>query len=212
VELHPIELVCFDLGGVLLRIADNWVDACGRAGVEVRDELFDESLRQSLPELSRRLEAGRVDLDTFVESVVCHSGYRPEQVLAVLDAIVIDLYPGTGELLDRLASKPVTTALLSNTIGRHWDRIRDDRERFGAIHQIAHHFVSHEIGHRKPEAAIYEHVEQALGVAPRHILYFDDQPENINAAVWHDWQTEAVDPKADTVAYVTRKLEEYGVL
>ena len=64
----------------------------------------------------------------------------------------------------------------------------------------------------KPDAKIYEHVEQTTGVAPEHILFFDDHPPNVNAARQRGWRVEQIDHTGDTVAQMTRHLRRYGVL
>jgi putative hydrolase of the HAD superfamily len=48
--------------------------------------------------------------------------------------------------------------------------------------QFAHHTFSHRLRLAKPEAAIYAHAIEGLGVAPAHILFIDDREENIAAA------------------------------
>ncbi len=35
-----IRLVCFDLGGVVIRICRTWAEGCAAAGLEVRDPLL----------------------------------------------------------------------------------------------------------------------------------------------------------------------------
>ncbi len=54
------------------------------------------------------------------------------------------------------------------------------RQRFGSV--IENFFFSDEIGHVKPERAIYEHVFHDLGVPPGRIAFFDDTPVNVDAA------------------------------
>ncbi len=41
----------------------------------------------------------------------------------------------------------------------------------------------------KPEPAIYAALEQDCGLAPDHLLFTDDRPENIEAARQRSWQT-----------------------
>jgi HAD superfamily hydrolase (TIGR01509 family) len=43
-------------------------------------------------------------------------------------------------------------------------------------------FLSSAIGLRKPDAAAYDHVAKAIGVAPERIVFFDDLAENIEGA------------------------------
>jgi len=43
-------------------------------------------------------------------------------------------------------------------------------------------YLSQELGMRKPEARIYQHVLDAEGVAADQAVFFDDNPQNIEAA------------------------------
>ena len=43
-------------------------------------------------------------------------------------------------------------------------------------------FTSHELGYRKPESQVFEHVAQTLGVPLDAIMFFDDMLENVEAA------------------------------
>ena len=51
-------------------------------------------------------------------------------------------------------------------------------------------FLSHEMGCRKPEAAIYHQVAEELKVTPSSILFFDDRAENIEGARKAGWEAE----------------------
>jgi putative hydrolase of the HAD superfamily len=44
-------------------------------------------------------------------------------------------------------------------------------------------FASHQIGLRKPELQAFNHIAQAIGVAPGSILFFDDLLENVEGAI-----------------------------
>lgn len=60
-----------------------------------------------------------------------------------------------------------------------------------------HVFVSSDIGLRKPEAAAFAHVVQAIGVAPGAILFFDDLAENVEGAIAAGLQAVQVCSPAD---------------
>jgi HAD superfamily hydrolase (TIGR01509 family) len=47
---------------------------------------------------------------------------------------------------------------------------------------FAYHFASHLTGKLKPDRDAFEHVVTAMGCEPFEILYFDDQPMNVEAA------------------------------
>ena len=79
----------------------------------------------------------------------------------------------------RLNRAGVKTGILSN--------IGDAMEagvlaRFPALAEFTHHTFSHRLGIAKPDAAIYRHAVEGLGVPVGEILFVDDREENIRAA------------------------------
>ena len=79
----------------------------------------------------------------------------------------------------RLSSAGIETGILSN--------IGDAMElgvlgRFPALAEFSHHTFSHRLGIAKPDAAIYRHAVDGLGVPACEILFVDDREENIEAA------------------------------
>ena len=54
--------------------------------------------------------------------------------------------------------------------------------RFPALAEFTHHTFSHRLGIAKPDAAIYRHAVEGLGVPVEEILFVDDREENIRAA------------------------------
>lgn len=85
-----------------------------------------------------------------------------------------------------LRSNGVATAILSN-IGR--DTYELAAKRYPFLTEFDHHFLSGPLETLKPEAAIYQVVEDRLGIAPDRLLFTDDRPENIAAAGQRGWQT-----------------------
>lgn len=43
-------------------------------------------------------------------------------------------------------------------------------------------YLSHQLGMRKPESSIFQHVLHAESVSPQQTVFFDDLSENIQAA------------------------------
>ena len=79
----------------------------------------------------------------------------------------------------RLNRAGIKTGILSN--------IGDAMElgvlgRFPALREFSHHTFSHRLGIAKPDAEIYRHAVEGLGVPAGEILFVDDREENILAA------------------------------
>lgn len=93
--------------------------------------------------------------------------------------IFVGEMPGIAEVLHRAGSRFPLYAL-SNTNPAHHAAFA---VRFAPL--LSHFqrlYLSHEMGMRKPEAAIYLAVAADMGVRPEEILFFDDLAENVAAA------------------------------
>jgi HAD superfamily hydrolase (TIGR01509 family) len=87
------------------------------------------------------------------------------------------LLPGSKETLEALRPR-FRLAALSNSNVVHWQRnvVNGIPALFERV------FSSHELGMRKPEPEIYEHVLKELEVAPATTTFFDDTAVNVEAA------------------------------
>jgi FMN phosphatase YigB (HAD superfamily) len=204
-----MQLVCFDLGRVLVRICDGWRHAFQVAGAgELKG-----APPASLEAVVHELELGRISVAAFVERVAAALAVGPEPVHAVVDAFLLGLYPRTGALLGALQRAGVPTACLSNTNARHWALMAEFRQD-GALffERFRYRFASHELGVRKPAAEAYAQVEQVTGASPREIVFFDDLLDNVAAARARGWQAHQVDPARDPIEQIELELTRLGVL
>jgi putative hydrolase of the HAD superfamily len=105
------------------------------------------------------------------------------QVLrALIDADTVVWTQPNVEMMEwaaRLNRAGIKTGILSN--------IGDAMElgvlgRFPALGEFTHHTFSHRLGIAKPDAEIYRHAVEGLGVPAGEILFVDDREENILAA------------------------------
>jgi glucose-1-phosphatase len=212
-----ITLVCFDLGGVVVRICRSWREGCQRAGLPVRDGADHPDMRQRRRQLSHEYQSGRLDCGEFFNRMADATGtlYTPEEIRRIHDAWLIDQYPGIDTLLARLADR-IDTGILSNTNATHWAAMLPDRTdappRFPAVAIPRHKHASHLLGAAKPDPAIYRAFEAAAGHAGPNILFFDDLEENIAAARAAGWNARHIDPLADPPAQIAAELARHGIL
>src|SRR5688572_5606214 len=141
-----IRLVCFDLGGVLVRICRTWQEGCAAAGLEARGghELLEAPNGWYAPrEVYSAYETGRITCDEFFSNVSTAIGcrYSPDEIRAVHEAWLLGEYEGIHAVLAQLTSAHVTTAALSNTNHAHWVRLRE----LDIIKGLSHRFTSHEL-------------------------------------------------------------------
>ncbi len=211
-------VVCLDLGGVVVRICRSWKEACERARVPVYDEdwtLSDEAVRHRR-EVIEAYQSGQLTTAEYFEHVQHALGgrYSEREVVKIHDAWLLVEYPGVGELLSELnESSGVTTACLSNTNERHWQLLTQDDGlgRYPAVAAIDRPFASHLLGFNKPDAAIFRAFEAALGVSGEQIVFYDDLPENVAAARRLGWRAERIDPVGDPAQQMRRHLASLGV-
>ncbi len=86
---------------------------------------------------------------------------------------------GAADLVGRIPPSYLR-ATLSNTNVLHWPRLTSDLG-LGAL--FDHHFPSHVMGKLKPDREVFAHVAQTLRCKPSAILFLDDQPLNVQAAL-----------------------------
>jgi putative hydrolase of the HAD superfamily len=206
-----IRLVCFDLGGVLVRICRSWAEGCAAAGLDVRDgNPQSESHDQEVRQLANQLDSGRIDFATWTQqlSAAMRGRYSPQEIAAVHHAWLLDEYRGVGTIIDRLHEAGLRTAALSNTDARHWARM----DQFPAVVKLGHRLASFQLKLHKPDPSIYRAAEARLGHSGTAILFFDDRPENVEAARQVGWLAELIDPLVPTDRQIERALVDRGLL
>lgn len=210
-------IVAFDLGGVVVRICRTWGEACGRAGIEVREpERFaDVELVQARHELADNYMSGKIGCDAFFAGISAATGglYSPDEIRRIHDVWVIEDEPGVAELIERLNRHDgLVTACLSNTNHAHWRRLIEGAHASPAIALLQRHLVSHEMGAVKPDQAIYAAAEVALDADPEEIAFFDDMEANVIAARERGWRAHLIDYESPTSGQLTERLIGLGVL
>ena len=178
-DLDRIEAVVLDLGGVLMgvdfsRTLAHWARAANRDPAELATHAIADVSYE-------RHERGEMGFADFAQAVrhrlgiqVDDDALREGWNLALGDAL-----PGAAMLADAIAERwPLH--LFSNTNATHhahWSMVHA-----ALLDGFGHVFVSHEIGHRKPEPAAFAHVAASLGLDAGGIVFFDDLAENVRGA------------------------------
>jgi FMN phosphatase YigB (HAD superfamily) len=194
---HGIQLVCFDIGRVLLRICDNWQHACRIAGIEIPANAGNGPPPQ-LDDLIRRYDTGHIDLKGFAREIEGLGAFTAQDVIRLQSCYLLGAYPGVDKLLDELSRAGVRTACLSNTSDHHWQMMHDRTgPHYLPLDRLDYRFASHLVQLRKPDDAIYAHVERETGVAGKAIVFVDDVEENVQAARRRGWRTCHIDPRPD---------------
>lgn len=209
-----ISLVIFDIGHVLVHVADDWFQAADFAGVRLPFTNITAEQKQAVKAEIVKNEVGQQDQAAFAEHVGRILGLPAEHVTRISCGFLRQMYDGIDELLDQVAAFPgVQTGVLSNTNALHWEKMLDPFD----ISCIGHErfdfcWPSQEVGDRKPNPGIYEHVEKTSAILPGNILFFDNLIENLETAQARGWQTELIQMDSNPEPQLHRYLKAYGVL
>ena len=170
-----IDVILFDLGGVLLELGPSPVPEYALSDGQQFD--LGDWFRS---DTAIAFETGRIGADQFARNLIDGIGLdcSEQEFIDFFTAWPRALFPGVPELLDNLRAR-YRLALLTNTNELHWPRFIDEfdlLQRFDAV------FASHLLGLAKPGREIFLRVSENLGAAPESILFVDDHRDNVNAA------------------------------
>ena len=174
-----VEAIVFDLGGVILEIDFGRVFAAWAQQAGVATELIRS--RFSLDAAYGRHERGEITAQQYFASL------RESLGLALSDAqfesgwneMVRGEIPGVAALITQAAQR-FPLYVFSNTNAMHYAHWGPSHARL--LQSFRHLFLSYQMGLRKPEAAAFGHIAAQIGVPLANILFFDDTPENVEAA------------------------------
>lgn len=195
-------MLLFDLGGVLVDVApvSQMLDSLSLP----RDPTI--IARWAAVDAWIRFETGQIDATTFCRqfSAEFAMDLEPARVLLEFEAWNRGMLPGAVELLTELRTNH-RLAVLSNTNEVHWKRLSGEMR---VPDLVDHAFASHLIGLRKPDARAFRHVADQIGVSLDALVFFDDNRDNVEAALalgMRAWQVEGV-------AALRSRLKELGYL
>jgi FMN phosphatase YigB (HAD superfamily) len=197
-----IEIVLFDIGGVLARFA----------GLEVLRELtgsaseLEVSARWLMSPWVRRFESGGCTDEEFSAGIVeeWELPYTGAEFLQIFPTWLDPPFEGGEQLLADTSGR-VGVGCLSNTNSLQW---RGMISHWPHARYFEHRFLSFELGAVKPDAAIYERVIERLPVPPDRVLFLDDVALNVEGARAAGLRSE----QAVGVGGAGAALEGYGLL
>ncbi|MEM7093926.1 MAG: HAD family phosphatase [Actinomycetota bacterium] len=177
--MAQIEVVVFDMGGVLVRLSPLTDMLAGIADTGETDEEL--ARRFILAPAVRRFERGQSEIDDFANELIAEMDLpvRPAEVVERMLAFPKGLFPGAIDLVASVQAAGVLAAVLSNTNRLHWGRQTDHAEIRAMFDRS---YLSFQLGMVKPDPEIYEHVVADLGVPADRVLFIDDNQINVDGA------------------------------
>lgn len=173
----PVKAVFFDIGNVLVTfdlpgLLKDFAWGPGSSPWRVARMVWSRQLIDDV-------ERGKLTGPELLEAVQTQTGYEGDLEAFGriwnghfrLDAAVSTLF--------RRTARRRPAYLLSNTNPMHWDHIR---RRYAFAREAAGAVLSHDVGARKPERAIYDAAVRAAGCAAGECVFFDDLADNVAGA------------------------------
>lgn len=206
-----VKVVCFDVGGVLIRIAHFWLDAAAHAGVSVRSEISPAASLTDSP-LFSAYQRGAVSEEAYLTDLQDYLGLPSiDDADLVHRHIMIEPFPGVDQIVKSLNLAGILTACLSNTNGPHW-REMTESGRFPANEMLRLRLASHELRLEKPDPAIFRAFEARAGASGMEILFFDDSRENVDIAASLGWNSVWIDSALDPGVQIKRTIVNNGLV
>lgn len=189
IDTTKIDAIVFDLGGVIL---DLHLDRTYQAFAGLGEMSLDEVKQLAYQDFFKQYEVGEMDDPTFRAHLRDELEFKgPEDILdEAWNAMLGPIAKSKFKLLNKLATK-FRLYLMSNTNAIHMKRILRIADHFspekGFYDYFDKVFLSNEVGHRKPNAAFYEHLMEDVSLVAEKTLFIDDLEENIEAARQLGW-------------------------
>ncbi|MDC9603666.1 glucose-1-phosphatase [Xenorhabdus griffiniae] len=173
-------LYIFDLGNVIIdidfkRVLAVWSNLSGTPLATLTPKF-------SQGETLEKHECGQIS-DTEFAEMMCDEmavSLSFEQFAEGWNTIFIDVRQEVVELMNKLRAKGHRVVVLSNTNRLHIDYCSENYPEIAASADFL--YLSHELGMRKPNLDIFNHVLAAEGVEAEQAIFFDDLLENVEAA------------------------------
>lgn len=198
------EVVVFDLGKVLVdfdySIAARRIARQGRVDAAAVQRFIDQS------PLLFRYETGLITRREFFSEVVRETGFGG--TLAEFATFFADVFSPIEPMIamqSALRQAGVPTFIFSNTNDLAIAHIRANFPFFSGFDAYV---LSYEHQAMKPQAKLYEVVENTTKRTGAAILYLDDRMENIEAGCERGWQTIHHAEPGPTIA----RVREFGLL
>lgn len=205
-----VRAVCFDVGGVLIRITHHWRTAAEQAGIRLGSGVSPEAMLADAPHFEA-YQRGEVTDGQYLDALASFlGGISTEDALRVHNHIMLEPYPETGRLVAALNDIGLVTGCLSNTNAPHWQDMFHSG-RFPANEALKVRIASHEVGLEKPDPRIFRRFEEQCNATGSEIAFFDDARQNVEAALSLGWKAQLIEPNRPTAPQMSEFLSARGI-
>ena len=177
--------IIFDLGGVVLNLDySRTISAFQKLGINNFEASYSQLVQTGLFDEYERGEITSQDFRNGIRKVF-DVDLDDNQVDTAWNAMLLDLPFERLELLRKLGERK-RIVLLSNTNEIHIHQFNQALYLQHGLKNLSSHFqklyYSFELGMRKPEERIFQHVLNEQGFDPTKTLFIDDSPQHIEGA------------------------------
>ena len=172
-----MKAILFDMGNVLIFFDAKRSSKAFSEAVGVPEDKIWQSFFVS--DLERAYTRGEISSEDFYRRV---SEHFPEKIdFAAFARLWNDIFTENEEMEDLLKrlKRHYPLYLISNTNDLHFEYVRG---KFSMLRHFTRYFPSHQIGHRKPDQAMFEHVLSEIKLRPEEAVFIDDIPEFVASA------------------------------
>lgn len=173
------DALLFDLGRVIFKIEFEkalacWADHAGCHALDIAERFVRD-------DIYRHHEVGAISDEVYFDSLRRGLGIAisDAQFLEGWNAIFAGEMEGIADLLAR-AAQHLPLYVFSNTNRAHVEYFTSAYAH--TLKPFRELYFSSTIGHRKPDAAAFDHVVGAIGVPASRVVFFDDLAENVEGA------------------------------
>jgi putative hydrolase of the HAD superfamily len=177
--------IVFDVGKVLVDF--DWSIAARKIAARsaAAPEKFHHHLATS--PLLWQYECGQLTRQKFFEAIRSAIGFQGND--AEFNGYFAEIFTEIAPMIAlnaELRRRGHKTYILSNTNDLAIEHVRRN---FPFFKNFDGYILSYEVGAMKPDAKIYEALENLAGKRGADLIYIDDRAENIEAAVKRGWRT-----------------------
>ena len=181
--MKNIKAIIFDLGAVILNINyQNTIDEFSKLGVKNTSSFYSKKIQHNL---FNQIETGDITVEKFLTELQKETTNASiNQVSEAWNAMLLNLPENRLAVIQSL-KKEYSIYLLSNTNTIHIDAFK---KKAGNIKWMEFcnlfdkMYLSHELGLRKPNAAIFKYILREQNLKPQEVFFIDDSLEHIEGA------------------------------
>ena len=181
--MKKCKAIIFDLGAVILNINyQNTIDEFTKLGVKKAATLYSKKLQT---DLFNQIETGKISSQQFLNELQKETkNANINQIEQAWNSMLLDLPEKRLQLIKKLKSKH-TIYLLSNTNAIHIDAFKKqlgNTKWLEFCKLFNKMYLSHELGLRKPDVKIFEHILREQKLKSEEVFFIDDSPQHIASA------------------------------